>query len=165
MRIAGYCLVLLGIVGLAACQTNPPPDPLADVPQDVPTGSTFTLNQGVVIPAGRAAVYFQDTQLVEQNALRPRYAYCRLGTDEPVSTARELKPQQFTVGGVSYEEQASGAAGEAVSLTRMELLPGKQSQGYSMTCGLPSAAESARFVTVSEINGAVGAYFTVKRLF
>ena len=31
MRIAGYCLVLLGIVGLAACQTNPPPDFAFDI--------------------------------------------------------------------------------------------------------------------------------------
>jgi hypothetical protein len=34
-----------------------------------------------------------------------------------------------------------------------------------MTCGLPGAAESTRFVTVSQINGAVGTYFTLKRLF
>jgi len=165
MRSIGQVVILLGIVVLTACQPRPRPDPLADAPQDVPTGSTFTLNRSVVIPAGSPAVYFQDAQLVDQPALRPHYAFCRFGTDDPANTAREIKPQPFTVGAVDYEEQASGPTGEAVSLTRMNLLTSQKVQGYNMTCGLPGAAESARFVTVSQINGAVGGYFTLKRLF
>jgi hypothetical protein len=164
-RSIGQAAILLGVVVLSACQPRPRPDPLADVPQDVPTGSTFTLNQSIVIPAGTPAVYFQDAQLVAQPGLRPHYAYCRFGTDDPASVAREIKPQPFVVGSVSYEEQASGPVGEAVSLTRMNLQTSQKVQGYSMICGLPGPAESARFVTVSQINGAVGGYFTLKRLF
>ena len=164
-RSIGQAVILLGVVALAACQPRPRPDPLADAPQDVPTGSTFTLNQTIVIPAGASAVYFQDAQLIEQSGLRPHYAFCRFGTDDPAGTAREIKPQPFTVGGVDYEEQALGFVGEAISLTRMNLLTSQKVQGYNMTCGLPGPAESARFVTVSQINGAVGGYFTLKRLF
>ena len=38
-------------------------------------------------------------------------------------------------------------------------------RGYVMTCMLPAAAVSPRFVTVSEINGALGEYFTLKRAY
>ena len=166
MRNLGYALFLLLVAaGLAACQPRAHRDPLADAPEDVPAGSTFTLNQSIVIPAGSPAVYFQDAQLVTAGGLRPRYAYCKFGTDDPASTEREIKPQPFTVSGVEYEEKASGPVGEAVSLTRMNLQTSQKVQGYNMTCGLPGAAESARFVTVSEINGAIGAFFTLKRLF
>ena len=55
--------------------------------------------------------------------------------------------------------------GTHVTLEQMNLLTSQKVQGYNMTCGLPGPAESARFVTVSQINGAVGGYFTLKRLF
>jgi hypothetical protein len=160
------CAVLLvGVLGLAACQPRAHKDPLADEPQAVPSGSTFTLNKGIVIPAGSAGVYFQDTQLVASDGLRRGYPYCTFGSDQPASTARELKPQVFTVGSVGYEEQASGPTGESVSLTRISLLTAQKIKGYSMICGSPGPAAVSRFVTVSEINGAVGDYFTLKRLF
>ena len=95
MRSIGHTLILLGVVALAACQQRPRPDPLADAPQDVPTGSTFTLKQTIVIPAGASAVYFQDAQLTEQSGLRPHYAFCRFGTDDPSGTAREIAHPRF----------------------------------------------------------------------
>jgi hypothetical protein len=165
VRDSIYAVLLLGVIGLAACQPRAQKDPLADEPQAVPSGSTFTLNKSFVIPAGSSAVYFQDTQLVASSGLRRGYPYCMFGSDDSGSNAREMKPQVFTVGGVDYEEQASGPTGEAVSLTRIGLLTSQKIKGYSMICGSPGPATSSRFVTVAEINGAVGDYFTLKRLF
>src|SRR5262249_29796957 len=138
---------------------------LSDPPQDVASGSVFTLNKSIVIPAGAPGVQFQDTRLVGQDALRPRYAYCRFGQDTAASTAREISPQPFTVTRVDYDESAAGAMGEAVSSTRMALQSAQGQKGYFMTCMLPAAAASPRFVTVSEINGALGEYFTLKRAY
>jgi hypothetical protein len=158
-------LLLLGVLELAACQPRASKSTLADPPQDVASGSVFTLNKSLVIPAGSAAVQFQDTQLVATEAIRPNYPYCRFGLDGPASAAREIKPQSFTVTSVTYEERSAGSSGEAVSSTQMNLQAGQGAKGYRMSCMLPGAAASARFVTASEINGALGDFFTLKRAY
>jgi hypothetical protein len=149
----------------AACQPQATRSTLADPPQDVSSGSTLTLNKTIVIPAGSAAVHFQDTQLVAPAAIRPNYAYCKFELDDPTSTARRIEPQPFTVASVDYDEQSVDSVGDAVSSTRMNLQSRQQAKAYRMTCMLPAAAASARFVTVSEINGALGSFFTLKRVY
>jgi hypothetical protein len=165
MKRLQIALLLVAIFELAACHPRASKGTLADPPQDVASGSVFTLKKRIVIPAGSAAVQFQDTQLVAPEAIRPNYPYCRFGLDDPASTAREVKPQSFTVTSVDYEERSAGSSGEAASLTRMNLQTAQGAKGYRMTCMLPGAAASARFVTVSEINGAVGDFFTLKRAY
>lgn len=159
-------IILLLVAAAALCGCHPhAKTTLADPPQDVASGSVFTLNRNVVIPAGAAGVQFQDTQLVGPDALRPSYAYCRFGLDGATSIAREITPQPFTVTSVDYDESAAGSMGEAVSSTRMALQTAQGTRGYLMTCMLPAATGSPRFVTVSEINGALGDYFTLKRAY
>ena len=164
MKRSGLILLLIAAAALSACHPRAK-TALSDPPQDVASGSVFTLKKKIVIPAGAAGVQFQDTQLVGPDALKPSYAYCRFGLDSAASTAREITPQPFTVASVDYDERAAGSMGEAVSSTRMALQTAQGVKGYFMTCMLPTAAESARFVTVSEINGALGEYFTLKRAY
>jgi hypothetical protein len=164
MKRLKTALLPLAILALAACQPHAK-RALADPPQDVASGSVFTLNKSIVIPAGSAAVQFQDTQLVAPEAIRPNYPYCKFGLESPVSTARAIRPQPFTVTGVAYEEQSLGSSGEALSLTRMNLQAGLGAKGYLMICMRPGAASTARFVTASEINGALGDFFTLKRAY
>ena len=157
-------LFLLGAAALAACQPHAKKT-LAGPPQDVASGSVFTLNKSIVIPAGSSSVDFQDTRLVAPEAIRPNYPYCRFALDDAASAAREIKPQSFTVTGVDYDEQAAGSLGEAVTSTRMNLQTAQGAKGYRMACMQPSAAASAPFVTASEINGALGDFFTLKRAY
>ena len=164
MRPLKVALLLVGVLVLAACRSGNTTIVLADPhpPQDVPSGSTLTLNQTIVIPAGSAALHFQDTQLVALAAIRPNYAYCKFELDDPANTARNVEPQLFTVASVDYDERSVGSLGEDVSSTRMNLQSGQQTTAYRMTCMLPAAIASGRFVTVSEINGALGSFFTLK---
>jgi hypothetical protein len=164
MKRLGITLLLVAAAALCACHPSAKTT-LADPPQDVASGSVFTLNKSIVIPAGAAGVQFQDAQLVGPDALRPSYAYCRFGLDGAPSIAREIAPQPFTVASVDYDENAAGSMGEAVSSTRMALQTAQGVKSYAMTCMLPAAAASPRFVTVSEINGALGDYFTLKRAY
>ena len=157
-------ITLLLVAALWACHPRAKTT-LSDPPQDVASGSVFTLNKSIVIPAGAAGIQFQDTRLVGPDVLRPSYAYCRFGLDSAASAAREIAPQAFTVTSVDYDESSAGSMGEAVSSTRMALQTAQGVKGYFMTCMLPAAAASARFVTVSEINGALGDYFTLKRAY
>ena len=165
MRRLKIALLLLGVLELAACQSRDIRITFADPPQAVPSGSTLTLNETIVIPAGSAAVHFQDTQLVAPAAISPDYAYCKFELNDPVSTTRNVEPQSFTVASVDYNERSAGSVGEVVSSTRMNLQSGQQMTAYRMTCMLPAAVASARFVTVSEINGALGSFFTLKRVY
>jgi len=164
MKLPAMILLLAAAAVLCACHPRAKTT-LSDPPQDVASGSVFTLNKGIVIPAGAAGLQFQDAQLVGPDALRPSYAYCRFGLDSAASTAREITPQPFTVASVDYDESAAGAMGEAVASTRMALQTAQGVKGYLMTCMLPASAASARFVTASEINGALGEYFTLKRAY
>lgn len=164
MRWFKIALLLVAVLELAACQPRPK-KALEDPPQDVSSGSTLILNRAIVIPAGSAIVHFQDSQVVAPAAIRPNYAYCKFGLDDPTSTARTVEAQSFTVGSVDYDERSAGSVGDTVSATRMNLKTGQQATAYHLTCMLPTAADSARFVTVSQINGAVGGFFTLKRVF
>jgi len=165
MTRSKVALLLLGVFALAACRHHPKQAPLADPPQDVASGSVLTLNKALSIPAGSASVHFQDTQMVSVGALRPSDAYCMFGLAGPANAARVVSPQAFTVTGVDYDEGAAGSAGEVVTATRINLQSGQGTKGYSMTCMLPSAAATPRFVTVGEINGALGDFFTLKRVY
>src|SRR5262249_17883546 len=91
-------LLLMAAAALCGCHPHAK-TALSDPPQDVASGSIFTLNKSLLIPAGAAGVQFQDTQLVGVDTLRPNYAYCRFGQDAAASTAREIRPQPFTVTG------------------------------------------------------------------
>jgi len=165
MRKLKIALLLMGILELAACQSRGTKSILIDPPQDVSSGSTLTLNKTIVIPAGSTAVHFQDTQLVALAAIRPDYAYCKFEFNDPTSTARNVEPQSFTVTSVDYDERSVGSVGDDVSSTRMNLQSERQAAAYRMTCMLPATVASARFVTVSEINGALGGFFTLQRVY
>ena len=103
MRRPTCTVALLGVLALTACQPSAKKDALASSPQDVESGSTFTLNKAMVIPEGTAAVYFQDTQLVVARGLRPNYAYCKFELDGPATAARQVSPQSFWVTTVDYD--------------------------------------------------------------
>jgi hypothetical protein len=156
--LTGAILLLIGVLGLSACQ---PHRANSQGPQDIRTGSVLTLKQNLSIPSGSAFVYFQDQQILAPESLRANYPYCRFGLDDPSSAVREVRPNAFVVTGVDYDERSAGSSGEAVAATRMNLQTELGAKGYHMTCMLPASAGYARFITVPEIRGAVGEFFTV----
>jgi len=157
MKIATRALLVIGILGLAACH----PHPKAQSPQEVRNGSVLTLKQSLSIPGDSAFVYFQDQRQVSPNSLRPNYPYCRFGFDDPASAARVVAPNAFVVTGVDYDERSLGSTGEPVSATRMNLQTELGQGGYHMTCMLPASGGYGRFINVPEIRGAIGEFFTL----
>lgn len=158
MKTIARALFLISFVGLAACHSQ---HPKSQGPQEVRNGSVFTLKQKLSIPSDSAFVYFQDQHQVSPTALRPNYPYCRFGFDDPASAVREVAPNAFVVTGVDYDERSLGSTGEAVSATRMNLQTELGHAGYHVTCMLPASAGYGRFITVPEIRGAVGEFFTL----
>jgi len=154
-------VVVLGALQLLACHPRDAKYPLESAPEDVRSGTVLTLKQNISLPAGSPDVYFQDQRLVAPTALRPSYPYCRFGLDDPASALREVQPSAFVVSNVEYDERSAGSAGKVVSATRMNLKTELGAKGYHMTCMLPASAGYARFITVPEIRGAVGEFFTV----
>jgi hypothetical protein len=159
MILLKRALFLIGVLGLVACQ---PHRARNEGPQDVRNGSMLTLKQNLSIPTGSSFVYFQDQRILAPEALRANYPYCRFGLDDPASAVREIQPNVFVVTSVDYDERSAGSLGEVVSATRMNLQTELGAKGYHMTCMLPSAAGYARFITVPEVRGAVGEFFTLQ---
>jgi hypothetical protein len=162
MNLVKRALLVIGVLGLVACQ---PHRTRNEEPQDVRNGSVLTLKQNLSIPTGSSFVYFQDQRILAPETLRANYPYCRFGLDDPASAIREVRPNAFVVTGVDYDERSVGSSGEAVSATRMNLQTELGAKGYHMTCMLPASAGYARFITVPEIRGAVGAFFTLQPAF
>jgi len=158
MRRLKLALILIGVLWLAACH---PHRARNEGPQEVRNGSVLTLKQNLSIPTGSPFVYFQDQKIIAPESLRANYPYCRFGLDDPASPVREFRPNAFVVTGVDYDERSVGSSGEAASATRMNLQTELGAKGYHMTCMLPAAAGYARFITVPEIRGAVGEFFTL----
>jgi hypothetical protein len=152
-------LLLIGVLGLVACQ---PHRARNEGPQNVRNGSVLALKQNISIPTGTSFVYFQDQQMLKPESLRANYPYCRFGLDDPANTVREIQPNVFVVTSVDYDERSAGSLGEVVSATRMNLQTELGAKGYHMTCMLPAAAGYARFITVPEVRGAVGEFFTLQ---
>ncbi len=158
MRLVRGALLLIGVLGLVACQ---PHRTRNEAPQEVRSGSVLTLKQVLSIPSGSAFVYFQDQRQLPPESLRANYPYCRFGLDDPASAVREVRPNAFVVTGVDYDERSVGSSGEVVAASRINLQTELGEKGYHMTCMLPAAAGYARFINVPEIRGAVGEFFTV----
>jgi hypothetical protein len=158
MILVKRVLFLIGVLGLVACH---PHRARNEGPQEVRNGSVLTLKQNLSIPTGSPFVYFQDQRMLAPGALRANYPYCRFGLDDPASAAREVRPNAFVVTGVDYDERSVGSSGQVVSATRMNLQTELGTKGYHMTCMLPTSAGYARFITVPEIRGAVGEFFTL----
>ena len=161
MRLETGALLLIGVLGLVACQPHRAKNPRADAPQDVRNGSVLTLKRNISIPTGTSFIYFQDQRLLAPESLRANYPYCRFGLDDPATAAREVRPNAFVVTSVDYDERSAGSSGEVVSATRMNLQTELGAKGYHMTCMLPASAGYARFINVPEIRGAVGEFFTL----
>jgi len=143
-----------------ACQSRHPAYPPA-APEQVQSGSVLTLKQNISFAAGSRYVYFQDQQFVTPQSLRPNYPYCRLGLDEAAAALHEVHPSTFVVTSVDYDERSAGSAGAVVSATRMNLQNELGAKDYHMTCMLPRSAGYARFISVPEIRGAVGEFFSL----
>jgi hypothetical protein len=130
----------------------PPP------PAQIEAGSTFTLKVPLTIPQDGDALYFQDSQLVDLGELSRNMPYCALS---PASTSspRQLEPRTFAVRDVEYDDRRSAASGQA-DVTRIALAA-NAAQPYTMICQWPPGAPSQDFLTSEEIEGAIGAQFSM----
>lgn len=93
-----FTVVLLAIL-LAACQSvTPDPSSPFYLP---PAGSKLTLNQGFVMPPRELKIFVQDGRLVY--AANQYYPFCRFELRDLKDTAREIKPDEFDIVGVSRQ--------------------------------------------------------------
>ena len=158
---AGAWAAVLAIMGcVAACKHTaaPPPSP----PQQVETGSTFTLLAPLTFPNGRSELLFQGQRQVNADALARNLPYCKLVPQ--AGAPRALVPGSFRVGSVTYDERESGDSNAMLSITRITLVPGANLPGYTMSCGWPAATSGPAFLTTEQIYNALGGQFSMQLL-
>ncbi len=160
-RIAGA--VLFGALALlTACEHSPNP-PIPEPPQQVETGSRFTLGTPLSFPAGSSELLFQNEQLVPAGKLAREMPYCKLAPESGARAA--IPPGTFTVGSVNYDEREIGTTSGMASVTRIALTADASRQAYTLSCGWPAGAPARGFVTTEQIYNAIGGkYFTMNLL-
>jgi hypothetical protein len=159
-RITGA--TLCGAIALlAACQHAPPAAP-PDPPQQVETGSRFTVLAPLSFPVGSSELLFQNEQLVTAARVSPDMPYCRLVPE--AGAPRAIAPGNLTVRSVDYDERAIGSTGEMASVTRIALSASPNRPGYTLTCGWPAGASPRPFPTTQQIYNAIGGQFSMDLL-
>lgn len=155
-------IALFGAVTLlAACEHSPNP-PIPEPPQQVETGSRFTLRTPLSFPADSSEVLFQNEQLVAAAKLSREMPYCKL---VPESGARgTIPPGTFTVGSVNYDEREIGTTSGMTRVTRIALTADASRQGYTLSCGWPAGASARGFVSTDQIFNAIGGQFSMNLL-
>lgn len=155
----GSLIVLLAAV-LAGCQTAQHQP--AAAPQSVTPDSTFTVVKDFLIPSGDSAVDFQDAGLYPQGRIQPNDPFCRFSTGSATESGEVIRKGKFTVSNVEYNEKDVGPGNIDVSVTEIHLREGASGKSYRLDCMLPLLAYGARFVTITEIQGAIGGYMDLK---
>lgn len=152
--------VLCGSIALlAACQQRPAA-PVPVPPQQVETGSMFTLSAPLSFPAGSSELLFQNGQVVPAGKLARDMPFCKL---VPASGApRAIAPGSFRVGSVNYDEREIGTTSGMVKVTRIALAPAPQAPGYALSCWWPEGAPAQCFLTTQQIYNAIGGQFSMQ---
>ena len=128
-------------------------------PTQIEVGSTFALKVPLTFSQGSDALYFQDSQLVSPGAITRDLPYCTLAPASP-SSPRRLEPGTFAVRSVDYDDSRSAAAGQMVTATRIQLVA-NPTQPYTLSCQWPPGGPSQSFLTSEQIEGAIGAHFSM----
>jgi len=131
-----------------------PADPLR-----IESGAKLTLRVPLAFPAGANALYLQNNQLVSAAGVVPELPYCRL-TPTSAAAPRVLEPGTVTIGSVDYDEKELGPSGTAAMVTRIALVDPRQSR-YAMSCQWPEGGPARAFLTAPQIQGAIGAFFSM----
>ena len=145
---------------LAACEHRSPPPAIPMPPQQVETGSTFTLATPLSFPPGSSELLFQNEQLVPPGKLARDMPFCKLVPE--IGAPASLPAGNFTVGAVNYDEREIGTTSGMTSVTRIALSSDPRRPGYTLSCGWPEGAPARGFVTTEQIYNAIGGkYFTM----
>ena len=159
-RLAAAVAPLLAAGILTACEAPPSLPPLP--PQQVETGSTFTLLSPLTFGAAQSQLLFQEGRIVGGSALAPDRPYCKLVPQ--AGAPHSLLPGPLRVGNVTYDERESGTGSAMFGITRIALLASPSQPGYTMSCGWSTATSSADFVSTEQIDSAIRGHFTMQLL-
>ncbi len=150
-----------------------------------PVGTTVALNQSITIPGERTAVYLQGGEVRTFSEVSKYYPHCKfeLRTREP--SAREVRPDTFTVERVNRETAVSwsaiagprvAAAGVGIVFgagtegdggspetyaTHLYLRSVRQPEVYRLTCQQWGYPPQGEHVSINDMRRALGAVFTL----
>ncbi len=148
---------LAGAALLVGCQNFGHQAPPPAQPLQIETGSRLTLSMPLVFPAGVTTLYLQDNQRVSFAQITRAFPYCRL-TRTSAATSQTIQPATFTVESVDYDDREIGTTGQPLNVTHLRLVA---DSNYTLSCLWPEGGPSRNFLTSMEIQGAVGAYFSM----
>ncbi len=159
--VVRMALVLSVTATVAACSRPVQPYQPVPLPQDIAQGSTFLLQDPILVPKGMAAIFFQEGRVLHKDEVTGDAPVCRLDLAKPTGSEITIQPQNFRVTNVEYDDRSEGA-GEQKATTSYSLKAAAGPATKRMACGRPLASNRADFLTPDEIAGALGGLFLIQ---
>jgi hypothetical protein len=157
-----FTFLMLAITAIASCTNKKAPDETGPISPDISQGDTLVLLKPVEVPSGSNAVYFQQGQVVEENAIDMDAPYCRLELAGAVGTMRTIQPQRFGIKNDMYNDQAAGPTGGQVPLVYLSFNAKQDSEVKGMACGWPGESANPNFVSAEQIGTTLTGYFSIE---
>lgn len=162
VRSSNLAAALVATALLVGCETlglrKPPPVPAE--PLQIEAGSLLTLRVPLAFAPDADVLYFQDSRLVSHAGIARDFPYCSL-TPASAYTARVIQPGTLEVRSVEYDDKEIGSTGNENNVTRITLMSEPNQSGFTLSCQWPEGGPSRRFLTSEEIQGAIGAQFSM----
>jgi len=167
MRPICLAAVFAAMLPLAACDTTnyaakkESQTPMApDAPTRIVTGAQMNLRVPLELPTSGAPLLFQGNAIATQAELARNAPFCRLAGASP-SAPRALKPTNFTVRSIDYDDRRAPGGPRPVAVTHFTLVADPTQQAYVLSCQWPEGAPAFAFVTTDEVQATISAYFTL----
>jgi len=173
MKAIRLCIIMFLLIAVSGCKYVTEDEP----PQRIQVGSTVKLNTAIEFPADSVAVYIQHGALVEANSIDSYKPYCifeiRSKHRQPIS----ITPDIFLISKTKYESTAAlrypmlastarimvrASISHLVYETELFLQSRNQPGVYRLTCKHWVDPSFARFVTLDEINNALGKLMNIR---
>jgi hypothetical protein len=172
-------LILFVVIMISGCQSFiklqawPPP-------YSLPAGSTIVINQELSVAENSVSVWIQYGEVVDRKDIDVNYAHCYFELYSLQSIERVIKKDIVTIrkfvntreyvynGALLYASLAqvngdSGAPMAEIYTTNIYLQSDKQPDLYRLVCALWEDPASGRYLTVNQIQEALGNIVTLRQ--
>lgn len=164
MRLIAWlvlCLTLSSCQSLTLLMSPPSLDKYA--PQRI-----LRLIKPIPIPENQLRIYFQNGEIVQQQAINLFQAHCELEIKLHIPKNSSISADEFEIIGVHIEKEKMPRATShenntqnaiQLSTTQLYLQPKSGAEAFRLNCTIASDAYSSGLVELDEFNKITGGYF------
>lgn len=169
-------LLLISLTSFLVLSCNQSTNNIKSQFYSVPEGSRLTLNKPVIIAQNTARTFFQNGLITKEKNLNIYYPHCSITVNNLTNHNRTLKPTSFIIYKVEDQEEHAQRFLMYASIKNLghsdgPLIIGQASYYYLKSSDEPDVRTLecvqwgdpfyVKYVSISDINSALGDYFTL----